>query len=263
MPTTLTFEEHGAGVGDAWTALRDNAVHAGFDAPVPSCPGWAVRDLVAHQGMVHRWATGVVLGGPRRDPAPAERAGRDSGDLLGWFDEGVTDLLGALACAPDDLQAFFFLEDAPPPKRAWARRQCHETTMHAVDAMSAVLGRPPEAAQTWIRPAQAVDGIDELLGGFLPRGDEAVRSAQPRTVLVEARDTGHSWTLQIGTGPVVTTAHPPVGRAGQASTDADVTVLTGTATQLFLGLWNRGEEIRSEGPAFLPGWRRDMTVSWD
>ena len=27
---------------------------AGLDAPVPTAPGWNVRDLVAHQGMVHR-----------------------------------------------------------------------------------------------------------------------------------------------------------------------------------------------------------------
>ena len=28
-------------------------------APVPSCPEWAVRDLVRHMGGVHRWATGI------------------------------------------------------------------------------------------------------------------------------------------------------------------------------------------------------------
>ena len=39
---------------------------AGADAPVPTCPGWTVRDLLAHQGMVHRWATAVVRGD---DPA--------------------------------------------------------------------------------------------------------------------------------------------------------------------------------------------------
>ena len=41
---------------------------AGPDAPVPTCPGWTVRDLLAHQGMVHRWATAVV----RADPADVD-----------------------------------------------------------------------------------------------------------------------------------------------------------------------------------------------
>lgn len=270
MATSLTFDEHGAGIGAAWTALRNNATRAGFDTAVPTCPGWTVRELVAHQGMVHRWATGIVRGEERRDTGHVEQEGLDSGDLLGWFDEGAKALLAALAHAPDDLRVFFFLEDAPSPKRAWARRQCHETTMHAVDAMSAALGRAPSAAETWIRPPHAVDGIDELLCGFLPRRDETVRSAPPRTVIVEATDTGHSWTLEIGTGPLVTTARAPAERAERAEHaehaaegDDGVTLLTGTAAQLYLGLWNRGDEIESTGPDFLPSWRRDMTVSWD
>jgi Mycothiol maleylpyruvate isomerase N-terminal domain len=34
-----------------------------LDTPVPSCPGWRARDLLAHLGFVHRWATGYVAGG--------------------------------------------------------------------------------------------------------------------------------------------------------------------------------------------------------
>ncbi|MGI5037925.1 maleylpyruvate isomerase N-terminal domain-containing protein [Streptomyces sp. JAC128] len=28
---------------------------------MPTCPGWRVRDLIRHTGMVHRWATGMVV----------------------------------------------------------------------------------------------------------------------------------------------------------------------------------------------------------
>ncbi len=100
MATSLTFDEHGAGIGSAWTALRDYATRAGHDTAVPTCPGWTVRDLVAHQGTVHRWATGIVLGEERRDPGHDEQEGRSSGDLLGWLDEGVKALLAALARGP-------------------------------------------------------------------------------------------------------------------------------------------------------------------
>jgi uncharacterized protein (TIGR03083 family) len=256
----MTFEEHGEGIGRAWTVLRENAARAGLDATVPTCPGWTVRDLVAHQGMVHRWATSVVLAHAKGDTAGVEQEGRSSGDLLGWLDRGATALLAALAFAPDDLQVYFFLKDAPPPKRAWARRQCHETTIHAVDAMSAGLGRPPSARQTWIGPQHAVDGIDELLCGFVPRRNERLRSTEPRTVMVQATDTGSSWTLEIGSGPVVTTAHAPQRRA-RAARD-ETTVITGTAAQLYLGLWNRGDEMTSTGPDFLRSWRQNMTVTW-
>ena len=249
--TGLTFDELGEGIGDAWAVLRDNANRAGFDATVPTCPGWTVRHLVAHQGMVHRWATSVIRGFDL-DAGAVEREGMTVRDLLTWLDEGAKHLLQALVDAPDDLAVFFFLHDAPPPKVAWARRQCHETTMHAVDARSAVLGRQPLGSDTWIRPRLAVDGVDELLAGFLPRRSSRLRSATPRTVLVEATDTGDAWSLAISEDPVV------VARSRPESPD---TVLTGTAVQLYLGLWNRGDEVAGDD-GFLDEWRRSVTVSW-
>ena len=95
MPTALTIEEHGEGIGDAWTVLRDNAARAGLGAPVPTCPGWTVRALVAHQGMVHRWAAGCLRGERADDDACAEveQEGLASPDLLAWLDEGAKDLL--------------------------------------------------------------------------------------------------------------------------------------------------------------------------
>ena len=247
----LDFEELGEGIGNAWAVLRDNANRVGFDAPVPTCPGWTVRHLVAHQGMVHRWATSVIRGFDL-DPAAVEREGMEVRDLLGWLDEAAKGLLQALVDAPDDLDAAFFLKGSAPAKVAWARRQCHETTLHAVDARAAVLGRAPLAGETWIRPRLAVDGIDELLTGFLPRRSSRVRSAEPLTVLVEAGDTGDAWTLAVSEDPVVTTR----GRVGAADT-----VVGGSAVQLYLGLWNRGEEITCDSD-FLAGWREVMRVRW-
>lgn len=43
--------------------LADAAEQAGPDAEVPTCPGWHVRDLLRHTGMVHRWATAFVAEG--------------------------------------------------------------------------------------------------------------------------------------------------------------------------------------------------------
>ena len=99
--------------------------------------------------------------------------------MLGWFDDGATALLQAIVDAPDDLDALVFLKDAPPPRLFWARRQCHETTIHAVDALGARLGRPARADETWIRPAIALDGIDELLVGFVTRRREGASPGSP------------------------------------------------------------------------------------
>lgn len=261
VPTSMTFAEHGEALGDACSVLRNNALAAGLAAQVPTCPGWTVLDLVVHQGVVHRWATEVVQGVPReqwRSDTDVDAEGRAAPDVLDWFDEGMVDLLNALARAPEDLDVFFFLKDAPRSREAWARRQCHETSIHAVDAMAARLGRMPFARETWIRPALAADGIDELLRGFVPRKTGKLRSDVPLTALVQATDIDRSWSMLVGPEPVVT----GLGREGLGDREPDV-VLEGPAAALYLGLWNRGDEITESGSAdFLGTWRADQRVGW-
>jgi uncharacterized protein (TIGR03083 family) len=244
----LSFEEHGDGIGAAWTVLREHAHRAGPDAPVPTCPGWTVRDLVAHQGMVHRWAAGV-LRGVRVDASAVEEQGRTVADQLGWLDEGARELLQALVDTPEDAELWFLLPHEGPVREAWARRQSHETSIHAVDAMAASLGRAPTARETWLRPAQAADGVDELLVGFLGRPKAALRAEEPTTVLVEATDTGDAWTL------VVTPDQPPAPRRG--GTSAFDVIVRGPAVDLDLTLWNRAtpDTVDVSDPDFLQRWR--------
>ena len=113
MPNTLEFADLGEAIGNATAVLRNNAASAGLAVAVPTCPGWTMHDLLAHQGMVHRWAAAKVRDEPtRHDPEVlAEAAASD--DLLQWLDDGMVDLLNALAGAPDDLEVPFFLMDAP------------------------------------------------------------------------------------------------------------------------------------------------------
>jgi uncharacterized protein (TIGR03083 family) len=257
MPTSLTFEEHGEGLGDAWTVLRDNAARAGLAAAVPTCPGWTVRELVAHQGMVHRWAAGCVRG-ERDDEACVgiEQEGLASPDLLAWLDEGAKDLLAALAFAPADLDTWFFLPDSAGPRQGWARRQCHETTIHAVDAMAAARGSVPPARETWIRAGLAADGVDELLMGFVPRRREGLELPEPRTVVVRLTDTGQAWTLRVGEGRTAS-------RVGEPDTaDPGAVDLSGTAAQVYLALWNRGDEATCTDPTLLDHWRTGVQVNW-
>lgn len=254
MPTSLTFEEYGDGIGRAATVLRANAGATPLDAAVPTCPEWDVRDLVAHQGMVHRWATATVAQDPALDPDAARAEGLASPDLLGWFDAGATALLQALASAPPDLDVWFVVKDAGPAREAWARRQSHETTIHAVDAIAARLGRVPLAEETWIGAEHAVDGIDELLHRFLPRSRTPLRHAEGMTVLVAPDGTDARWTVELSP------ERPRVSDGAPARPDV---TLSGSPAQLYLGLWNRGEEISVEGdPAFVARWRDTMKITF-
>lgn len=248
----LDFDEYGDAIGTAWTVMRDHANRVGPDASVPTCPGWTVRDLIAHQGTVHRWVAATIRGSSL-DIQAVEAEGLAVRDQLDWLDLGARDLLQALVDAPEDLTGTFFLLDAPPARLAWARRQCHETSIHAYDAMSASFGTAPAAASTWIRPRLAADGVDELLTGFLPRPRTKLRLPSPTRVLVETTDTADAWTLQLGPDVAVTT---------RGTCDDPDATLRGTASGLYLALWNRGDEIAATGTDVLGPWRDQFQVVW-
>jgi uncharacterized protein (TIGR03083 family) len=252
MPMHLDLGQHLAALVRAGAALRDAAA-AGLDSRVPTCPRWDVRALVTHQGMVHRWAAAQLRRdrAHRTDDSTAEAAAAP--DLLAWFSDGVAALVDTIRATPPDAEASTFLRDAPPPRHFWTRRQAHETAIHGVDAVAAGLGRWPTEKDVAIEPALAADGVDELLCGFITRGSKA-NSIEPVVVHVRTDDTGHAWTVRIGDAAMSTT----VGQDGPA----DAT-WRGTAVQLYLGLWNRGDEITVEGREdVLATWRRRVRVCW-
>ena len=130
--------------------------------------------------------------------------------------------------------------------------------MHAVDALSAALGRRPRAADSWIDPVLARDGIDELLGGFLTRNHSRLRCEVPTLVLVVPTDADESWRLDVSQAPAVATRRT-TARA-EADQDADV-VLRASSVALYLALWNRSDEVDA-APDFADLWRSQSSVSW-
>lgn len=234
--------------GDRLAAAADSA----GPAPVPSCPDWDTADLVAHVGMVHRWAAHVVAGALTEDPGPPDDALNPPPQWaarLGWYRDGHHRLITTLEAAPTDLACLTFL-DAPSPLTFWARRQAHETAVHRIDAELA------GGEVTPVDPGFATDGIDELLAGFFSgRRSRRLRSDPPRSLAVVAADTGLELTLGVGPEGTTLTRH----LAG-----ADCTV-TGDAPDLYLLLWNRGgaERIDVSGDrTVLDWWRDSVTIRW-
>lgn len=247
---SIDLSEHIEGIRDALAAFVDSVHRAGLDAVVPTCPDWTVRELIAHQGMIHRWAI-AQLHGERDRPQPTLEGGLEVADPVGWLHDGGLDLVEAIESAPDDVDALVFLHDPPATARQfWARRQCHETTIHAVDALAAAEARLPRAGETWVTREIAADGIDELVRGFLPRSRSTLRSDTPTSFAIRPTDVEPSWHVQVSAEPPVAT------RGGRGHDDADV-VLEGSAVQLYLALWNRADEVRIDG---FDLWRRTARI---
>ncbi|RFU85065.1 maleylpyruvate isomerase family mycothiol-dependent enzyme [Streptomyces triticagri] len=248
----MEITEHIRALDSAGCLLAERAAAAGPDAAVPTCPGWQVRDLLRHTTMVHRWATRFVADA-LTSPAPGEEPPPhlDGDALVDHFAEGHRALVRALREAPDDLECWSFLA-APSPLAFWARRQAHETTVHRLDADSAV----PGAQDVPVDARVAADGIDELLRCFHSRSKSRVRTEQPRVLRVRTTDTGEVWTVRLGTEPPATTHG-----ADDAAADCE---LSGTAAELYAALWNRRPVPEVTGDASLARlWRENSAVNWN
>ncbi|GAA1162442.1 maleylpyruvate isomerase family mycothiol-dependent enzyme [Streptomyces hebeiensis] len=237
---TVGTVEHIASLSREGRLLADAAAEGGPDVEVPTCPGWRIRDLLAHTGRVHRWATDSVVARRTARTALGGAPGLDGEELLEWFREGHARLVAALRAAPADLDCWTFLA-APSPLAFWARRQAHETAVHRVDAESA-LGRRPASA-TPLGAAFSADGIDELLCGFHARDRSRVRTGAPRVLRVRTTDTADVWTVRLSREPARTerAASPAcTDRPGESEAGHEVDCeLSGTAERLYLTLWNR------------------------
>ncbi|MFF3393972.1 maleylpyruvate isomerase family mycothiol-dependent enzyme [Streptomyces sp. NPDC002669] len=234
--------------------LADAAQRAGTGAPVPTCPDWRVRDLLRHTGMVHRWATAFVAEGHTSYHPDGGEPDLDGAELLDWFREGHGLLVDALEAAPAELECWTFLP-APSPLAFWARRQAHETTIHRVDAESALGGRPSP-----VGAAHAEDGIDELLLKMHSRPKSRVRTDTPYSLRVRATDTGAAWTVRLSAEP------PRTGRTDGASPEEPVDCeVSAPAEDLYLTLWNRlpFTAVTVTGdpePARI--WRENSGITW-
>jgi uncharacterized protein (TIGR03083 family) len=250
-----SVEEHVAGLQAAVEAFAAAAEAAGPEAPVPTCRGWSVRLLLAHQGMVHRWARANLLGHDCHPPT-WNAEGQQVDDPVAWLAEGAAELVATLETVPDDVRAMVFLKDAPAPRVFWARRQCHETTIHAVDALAAHLGRHPTPEEArWVDDAVALDGVDELLTGFVTRGRSRFAGTGPLAFVVQPEKGGRSWVVEIDADGSVRTTRER-GRPG-------LPIVAGTATGLYLALWNRAAPGCVDDPGGVLGvWRRHARVRW-
>jgi uncharacterized protein (TIGR03083 family) len=245
----VEIDTHVKAIQEHGVALVDAAERAGLDAKVPTCPDWQMRDLVGHQGQVHRWAaTYVATGRTDTDLALQDVPGDD--ELPAWFRAGHAMLVDAITAAPADLECWSFLP-APSPLAFWARRQAHETTIHRADAESA------DGRQLDVDPALAVDGVDELLSGFYSRGRGRLIADPPLTLGLRAVDgqPDDAWTVVIGPGGRDVTR-------GEARGDC---VVSGSASDVYQFLWNRRDRsaLHLDGnPAVLDLWQEKARISW-
>jgi len=199
------------------------AGRAGLDAPVPTCEGWTVADVLGHLGRVHRSVSEII---ERRSlvipevkiPKPPPGAA-----VLGFFEDGLARVVAALGSIGPDEPVYSW--SGQGNGRFYHRRMAHELAVHRFD-VEAAHGRPAP-----FDPAMASDGIDEFYDVLVPfSASRWDRPLPDGSLHLHRTDGPGEWLVRAVDGTVVTTREHAKG---------DVAV-RGSASDLFRFVWNRG-----------------------
>ncbi|MCP2338516.1 maleylpyruvate isomerase family mycothiol-dependent enzyme [Actinomadura rupiterrae] len=225
---------------------------AELGAPVPSCPGWTVRDLLRHLSTTHRWAEGLVRTAAARPRSPRHFAGEPpqaDGEQHAWFTEGGAALIETLRNADPDAEMWSWGGDQHA--RFWSRRMLYETIVHRAD-LDITLGR-----DVALDAETAADGMDEMLvnlpyaAPFAPNVENLRGDGE--TLAFTAADTGDRWTVELDKDRFG-------WRRSSAADDvhADAAVRA-PASDLYLFLWGRR---KIDDPAVAVAGDHGLLVRW-
>lgn len=201
--------------------IADVIATGDLDAPVTACPGWDVRRLVVHLGVIHRWARHCIA----HAAPPDGNADFQPGDrVLGeWFDDGARSVAETLSGLDPDAPTWhpFPVERVG---RVWPRRMAHETAMHRWDVQAAT------GTADAIDAELASDGIDEYFELAIPRLVKRDGVTVPASSFhVHCTDVNGEWLVWNDDGAY---------RMKRAHEKGDA-ALRGPAEAILLRLWGR------------------------
>lgn len=221
METALSFGDHLAAIEEEARWLEEVAAEA-LAEPVPSCPGWSVRELVSHVTDVYLFFLHQLsVKDPLNRHEAADRPSR--AEPVDGLDEARGLLLTTLSqLGPDSPCWNWSGEDLVS---GWvARRMALETAVHRVDGELAVGEERP------VSPPLAADGIAERIEVHLRADVPHARTATlGGSLCLRCSDTDAAWIVEVGNGQLRS-------RRGAGPASA---CLSGTASDLFLFTWNR------------------------
>lgn len=216
-------------------ALRD----VDLQSSVPSCPDWAVADLLHHLADVqYFWA--AIVRDLLTDPEEVQELSRPNDDqLLEVVEAQTAALLDALDRRRPEDACWSWHDDGHTV--GWTlRRQAHEALVHRVDAELAA-----DRAVTAPEVELATDCVDELVMVFLDGvPDWGTFTPGTEVVRMHALDADATWTMRFGR---FTGTSPNTGRtydldAIRVEPDAAPgATIRGTAWDLAMWAWGRGD----------------------
>lgn len=221
--TPATYLRHIADQAGRLAEIATTAAPADPARPVPTCPGWTLRDLLAHLDDGHRWARRLFgdRSAGQEDTSDPEAAS---------FASGTRRFLAALNAADPSTPAAGH-DPADPTLRYWLRFEAHEHAIHRLDAELAL----DRDAGPFARDL-AADGIGLVTAVELPRrlrtGRVDAAGLEP-VLLAAAADAADLGAPASPAGVWLIAASP------SATADDAVARVAGTADALYRLVWGR------------------------
>ena len=196
--------------------------------PVPTCPGWTLKQLFRHVGRGNRWAAQIIADhhaselDPRmvRDGKPPD----DPDAAIDWLNDGAQLIVDAVdVVGPARVWTFI----GPRPAGWWIRRRLHEATVHRADAAHAAgIGFD-------LAPELAADAISEWI--------ELMANMSTEPPPLERGKTMHLHVTDDGLGPTGewTVVHDEDGVWWSHNHGKATVALRGPATDLMLAITRR------------------------
>jgi len=235
-----TYIEHVDSLGSRLAGAAEGAL----DAPVPTCPGWTVEDVVRHVAQVyeHKIASTELQHVP--DPWPP--AWPPDRDPVGWFRDAHARLLAMFRMhQPDDPSPTWWPDDQTVG--FWARRMAHETAIHGADVERVSGSVTPLDTQL------AVDGIDEILTIMLAGDWSEAPSPESVGQRVAVIGGDRAWVVAL---------EPTEIGVAEDSGDGVSATIGGDPSNVDLWLWGRAPDsaIEASGTASDVRLLRDRLV---
>lgn len=236
----MEYVAHVAAVERECGAIVEALRGASRERQVPTCPDFALVDLVGHLGEFTALWTHVLAEAAGADKPPFAPLGADD-QMDTWYRPLADHLIDQLHATTVDSPCWMWMPQHQTAG-AVARRCANELTIHRYDVEAAVgAGAPLDAAV-------AIDAIDEFFD-MLPVWDNPPEGSGQSLAL--HAEEGDRRRITLG---------PEGPRMAATSSPADLT-LSGRASDLALVIFDRppiGVVQRAGGGAALDAWYREF-----
>jgi uncharacterized protein (TIGR03083 family) len=232
VPASVVGVDYAAALLEQNESFGEMIRDADPSTPVPTCPGWTLRQLMRHVGRGDRWAAQIIDDrcSQALDPR-AVREGKPPDDLAGaiaWLHGSPRALIAAVERAGADTQVWTFL--GPQPAAWWIRRRLHEAAVHRADAAIAL------GLDYRLSAELSADAISEWLERVVADAGSPLSDGQ--ALHLHATDAGEHWLLRDGDNALTLTHEDHEDREKHQDEAASAGV-SGPATGLLLALVRR------------------------